>query len=179
MTEAINELKKKLSYLDCTQSNIQKTSEGFINLVTSDETTMEDLVKLWKFYLFSRNDKLAFIFLANDIIQNSFFRGLKFHDVFFNHLIEVFPTLYNSLNEKLRKEIFRVLEIWQERKIYDSSKLENLRQLLSVTTIPSGNTLDNPLFHSFIKNNKVKISDKLKEFASDLDEYYKYEERIK
>jgi hypothetical protein len=179
MNEAISELKKKLSFLDCSQNNIQKTSEEFINNVLSDETVMEDLVKLWKFYILNKQEKLAFIFLANDIIQNSFFRGLKFHEVFFNHLIEVFPLLYNSLNEKLRREIFRVLDIWEERKIYDSAKLENLRQLLSVTTIPASNTLDNPLFQNFVRTNKVRISDKIKEFAQNLEEFNKIEEKIK
>jgi hypothetical protein len=180
MSEVINELKKKLSFLDCTQSNIQKTSEEFLNCVKSDETMMEDLVKLWKFYCLNKQEKLAFIFLANDIIQNSFFRGLSFHQVFFNHLVEVFPLLYNSLNDKLRKEIIRVLEIWEERKIYDGVKIENLRQLLHVTTIPGENTLDNPLFENFVRNpgNKVRISDKIKEFAGNLEDFNKMEDKI-
>lgn len=178
MSEIIQELKKKLSFLDCSQTNVQKTSQEFINCVKEDETCMEDLVKLWKYFCSTKNDKLAYIFLANDIIQNSFFLGLKFHEVFFNHLIEVFPVLFNSLNEKLRKEIFRVFEIWEERKIYDQSKIDNLKQLLNVTTIPNQNTLENPLFHNYMKGNKIKISEKIKEYAQTLDDYQRYHEKI-
>jgi len=179
MNDSLDELRKKLNSLDCSQSIIQKASEEFFSIIKEDESRIEDLVKMWKYYCMNKNNKLAFIFLANDIIQNSFFQKLKLHEVFFYHLTEVFPTMFNSLSEKIRKEIIRVIDIWEERSIYDSSKLENLRQLLNVTTIPNSNTLDNPLFHNFMKNNsKIKISDKIKEFAQNLEDFTKYEDLV-
>jgi hypothetical protein len=175
MNDNLDELRKKLNTLDCSQNNIQKASEEFLSLVQQDESRSEDLVKMWKFYCTNKTNKLAYIFLANDIIQNSFFQKLKLHGLFFYHLTEVFPMMFNSLSEKIRKEIIRVIDIWEERSIYETSKLENLRQLLNVTTIPNSNTLENPLFQSYMKNNsKIKISEKIKEFAQNLEDFTKY-----
>jgi hypothetical protein len=176
MNDPIKEIRERLSVLDCSQASIQKTSEEFVNFVKNDESVVEDLVKLWRHFCLNKSNKLAYLFLANDIIQNSFYHKLKIHDAFFNQIIEVFPQLYTSLNEKLRKEVVRVIDIWIERGIYDAGKLENLRQLLSFNTIPTLSNMDNPLFQNLFKNHRNKISDKIKELATNFENFENYKQ---
>jgi hypothetical protein len=178
MTDAITELRKRLNALDCSQESIQKTSVEFINYVKNDSTVVEDLVKLWKFFTTNKTNKLAYLYLSNDVIQNSFFQKLNIHEVFFDHLTQVFPSLCNSLNDKLKKEILRMIEIWNERQIYETSKLESLKQLLCVSTQINSDNLENPLFQIYLKNNNITISDKIKEMANNLESLERYNERL-
>jgi hypothetical protein len=171
MVDLFCELKNNLANLDLSQNRIQKVSDDFIKLILTDESSTKDAIEMWKYFIFNKSEKLCYIFLANDIIQNSSFRNLKIHEEFFKHLIEVFPMLFNSLNEKVRIEIFRLLEIWQDRKIYEDSKIEDLTKLLVATTNITIETLKNPLFENFILNQKIKISDKIKNYATNLDEF--------
>lgn len=175
MNDALKDLKDKFSNLDCTQNSIQKASEAVIIYVKNDKTIMEDIVKLWRHYVLSKSNKLAYLYIANDIIQNSFFKinELGFHEIFFNHISDVFITLYNHVNEKLKREILRMIDIWLERKIYDVQKLEDLKQLLD-TNIDIDALSQNPLFLNLIKNNKIKISQKNLEFATIFKEREKF-----
>jgi hypothetical protein len=178
MNDSISDLKKLLNVLDCTQESIQQASAEFIKTAIKDETRMEDLVKLWNYYCLNKSNKLAFLYLANDIIQNSFFQNLKFHGLFLNHINDTFPLMYKNVNEKTRREMISMIGIWTERKIYEPSKMENLKKFLCVSTMPNTDTVDNPLFEDYLKNNKIKVSEKIKEFASNLDNFVKFEEKI-
>lgn len=178
MNENFSELKKILNSLQCSQESIQKASSEFIKIAIKDTDRMEDLVKLWKFYCLNKSNKLAYIYLANDIIQNSFFQNLKFHEVLLNHINVTFPELYINVNEKIRKEMFRMIDIWTERKIYDVIQMENLKKFLFNTTIPNYDNIENPILESFLKNNKIKVSERTKELAYNLDNYVRCEEKI-
>ena len=178
MNDNISDMKKLFNSLDCKQESIQKASSEFIKIFIKDETRMQDLLNMWNFFCLNKSNKLAFIYLANDIIQNSFFQELKFHDFFLNTINDTFPKLYKIVGEKIRKEMIRMIEIWTERKIFDESKMENLKNFLSVSTIPKLDTFDNPLFDNYIKNNKIKVSDKIKEYAYNLDDFVKNEDKI-
>jgi hypothetical protein len=56
--------------------------------------------------------------------------------------------------------------------------MENLKKFLCVTTIPDVDTLENPLLENYLKNNKIKVSDRIKEFANNFDNFVKCEEKI-
>jgi regulator of Ty1 transposition protein 103 len=177
MSESLlKNLEEKLANLDCTQANIEKTSEEFLNVNRKDETLGEDLVKLWKFFCLKKTNKLPYIYLANDIIQNSAFKKMAFQEIFFKHLLEVFPLLYHVVTDKVKKEIHKLIDIWAERNVYGSEKLNSLRNLLT-PKISIFENLNNPLFPNLILNKKIKISPKIVEFGANLESLKFYENK--
>ena len=92
---------------------------------------------------------------------------MNFHEIFFKHLLEVFPLVYHIVNDKIKKEIHRMIDIWYERNIYDSEKLISLKNLLTPKICIFEN-LNNPLFPNLILNKKIKISQKIVDFAKSL-----------
>lgn len=167
MNESLKILEEKLANLDCSQTNIEKTSEEFLLSYRKQESVGEDLVKLWKYFCTRKSNKLPYVYLANDIIQNSSFRKLNFHESFFRIILEVYPLLYHIVNDKTKKEIHRMIDIWAERNIYDSEKLNSLKSLLTPKIFIFDN-LKNPLFPNLIINKKIKISQKIVDFATSL-----------
>lgn len=174
MNDNLKCLEEKLLNIDCSQALIEKTSEEFLNIVKKDDTIAEDLVKLWRHVCMLKSNKLPYVYLANDIIQNSAFKKMNFHEVFFKHLLEVFPLIYPVINDKVKKEIHRLIDIWSERNIYDSEKLVYLKNLLTPKICIFEN-LNNPLFPNLILNKKIKISPKIVEFATSLKNLSNFE----
>lgn len=164
MNQSLKSLEEKLNNLDTSQLNIERLSEDFIKINLKDDSITEDLVKLWKFFLVKKSNKLPYIYLANDIIQNSLSRKMTIQDLFFKELLEIFPLLYQNVNDKVRKEIQKLLDIWTERNIYDSEKLSYLQSLLT-SKISIFDNLNNPLFPNLILNKKIIISQKIVDFA--------------
>lgn len=167
MNNTLKSIEEKLNCLDTSQICIERLSDEFIKNITEDESLSEDMIRLWKFFLINRTEKLPYIYLANDIIQNSIRKKPIIQELFFRELSEIIPILYHNSNEKFKKEIQKLIEIWDERKIYDSDKLLYLKSLLS-TKISIFDNLNNPLFPYLILNKKVSISPKIAEFAISL-----------
>jgi hypothetical protein len=167
----LTDLGKKLNELDTTQQSIQNASEGIIDLAKREEDRIDDLVKLWKSLILQKSHKLPFLYLANDIIQNSFFLKLKLHEVMFEQLIDALPKVYLTGNTKIKNEIVRLIEIWEERQVYETEKLTNLRGLLKMNEEidPS-----NPNFPDYLVNNKIKINPKIPDLSKDLDSLNRY-----
>jgi len=171
-------LEEKLNNLDTTQLNIERLSEEFIKIISKEESVSEDLVRLWKFFLVKKSNKLPYIYLANDIIQNSVNRKMTIQDKFFRDILEIFPLMYQNVNDKVRKEIQKLLDIWSERNIFDSEKMSSLRSLLS-SKISIFDNLNNPLFPNLILNKKIIISQKIVDFALCLKKIEKENEMAK
>lgn len=175
MNVIIEELKEHLKKLDVSQSSVETTSQAFLKYGTNDETIIEDLLKLWKYYAINstnNSNKIAFVYLANDIIHKSKAEKVGFHKLFFNHITEAFPIIFNEVHDKSKKEIQRIIDIWIDRSIYEKSLLNYLKQLLTISSVPNFESLSNPLFQDLLKCNKIKISSKILDFASN---YYNFE----
>ena len=107
MNVIIEELKEHLKKLDVSQSCVETTSQAFLKYGSKDDTIIEDLLKLWKYYAINssnNSNKIAFVYLANDIIHKSKAEKVGFHKQFFNHITEVFPLIFNEVHEKSKKE---------------------------------------------------------------------------
>lgn len=131
--------------------------------------------------------KLTFLYLANDVIQNSKRKGPEFTQDFAPVIVDAFKHVYRSVSaaciltsvllrlcrncavwgrvgdcihpsllfrdgeESCRKQLGRVLSIWQERAVYDSSLLDQLSQVLckfpqcAGAPGPSGCTIQCPI----------------------------------
>ncbi|OXB71910.1 UNVERIFIED_CONTAM: hypothetical protein H355_007454 [Colinus virginianus] len=76
------------------------------------------------------NRKLTFLYLANDVIQNSKRKGPEFTKDFAPVIVEAFKHVSSESDESCKKHLGRVLSIWEERSVYENDVLEQLRQAL-------------------------------------------------
>lgn len=102
----------------------------------------ENIVKLWLRELqgCAKNKKLTFMFLANDVIQNSRRKGPEYGTGFakvllpaFNHIREVC-----SEDKKTVDSLHRILGIWLERNVYSEAEIQAFRKALGGTPSSGG-----------------------------------------
>ncbi|XP_031346776.1 regulation of nuclear pre-mRNA domain-containing protein 1B isoform X2 [Photinus pyralis] len=91
------------------------------------------IVKTWYKELLRAKDskKLTFMYLANDVIQNSRKKGPEFGKEFAVVLGKAFEHLSSiGYDEKMKSSLGRLLSIWDERGIYDDLQLTEFKQAL-------------------------------------------------
>lgn len=80
----------------------------------------------------SDSRKLTFMYLANDVIQNSKKKGPEYNREFGNKLGKVFDHLGGlRLDEKSIKGLNRLLTVWEERSVFDSDQVKLYKKELS------------------------------------------------
>ncbi|XP_021923169.1 regulation of nuclear pre-mRNA domain-containing protein 1B isoform X2 [Zootermopsis nevadensis] len=120
-------LAKKLADLNSSQQSIQTLSLWLIHHRKHHAT----IVKVWFRELQKAKDhrKLTFMYLANDVIQNSKKKGPEFGQEFGNVLRKAFENMaVPESDEKTRKSIERILQIWEERSVYDPKLIKEFRR---------------------------------------------------
>ncbi|KAG0726575.1 Regulation of nuclear pre-mRNA domain-containing protein 1B [Chionoecetes opilio] len=124
-------LKKKLDDLNMSQQSIQTVSLWLIHHKKHAHT----VVNVWYRELISATDsrKLTFMYLANDVIQNSKKKGPEYNKEFGNKLAKVFDHLGGvRLDDKSKRGLNRLLTVWGERSVFDHDKVKvfqkNLRK---------------------------------------------------
>jgi len=75
--------------------------------------------------------KLTFLYLANDVIQNSKKKGPEFSQEFEGVLPYAFHHVLKDADEKTRGSCMRLLTIWQERGVYDAGFIQAIKQTKS------------------------------------------------
>lgn len=76
--------------------------------------------------------KLTFMYLANDVIQNSKKKGPEYGKEFSNVLPKVFAHIGETCkSDKLLGSLGRILNIWKERGVYDSKTITDYRSRLN------------------------------------------------
>ncbi|XP_076055473.1 regulation of nuclear pre-mRNA domain-containing protein 1B isoform X3 [Oratosquilla oratoria] len=128
-------LKKKLDDLNMSQQSIQTLSLWLIHHKKHAHTVvnvwLRELVKA------SESRKLTFMYLANDVIQNSKKKGPEYSKEFGAKLSKVFEHLGSyRLDEKTLKGVNRLLTVWEERSVYSGDTIKELRKSL-VTSLTS------------------------------------------
>ncbi|XP_029298352.1 regulation of nuclear pre-mRNA domain-containing protein 1A-like isoform X2 [Cottoperca gobio] len=128
-------LEKKLSELSNSQQSVQTLSLWLIHHRKHSRTIVSVWINELKKAQVSR--KLTFLYLANDIIQNSKKKGPEFTQDFAPVIVEAFKHVYRSDftnhqdgEEGCKKQLGRVLSIWQERAVYENNLLDQLSQVL-------------------------------------------------
>ncbi|XP_013861209.1 regulation of nuclear pre-mRNA domain-containing protein 1B isoform X3 [Austrofundulus limnaeus] len=121
-------LEKKLSELSNSQQSVQTLSLWLIHHRKHSKT----IVSVWFNELRKAqvSRKLTFLYLANDVIQNSKRKGPEFTQDFAPLIVDAFKHVYREGEESCKKQLGRVLSIWQERAVYEQSLLEQLSQVL-------------------------------------------------
>ncbi|KAM8710535.1 hypothetical protein ACLKA7_017194 [Drosophila subpalustris] len=120
---------KKLSELNTSQQSIQTLSLWLIHHRKHHTV----IVQTWQRELQNVPEpkKLTFMYLANDVIQNSKKKGPEFGKEFSNVLPKVFAHIGESCkSDKLLGSLGRILNIWQERGVYDAKTIADYRGCL-------------------------------------------------
>ncbi|KAL6508161.1 hypothetical protein OROHE_021703 [Orobanche hederae] len=136
-------LVEKLSKLNSSQQSIET----------------KQVVETWdrQFHCAPREQRLAFLYLANDILQNSRRKGAEFAAEFWKVLMDALRDVIENGDESEKKSALRLIHIWEERKVFGSrSQLlkeefakgqlgngnRNLKHAGSKSRSPGGNALD-------------------------------------
>lgn len=123
-------LLKKLNDLNNTQQCVQTLSLWLIHHRKHAKT----IVSVWLRELLNekkQDRKLTFIYLANDILQNSRKKGTEYMNEFtLNILLEAIQNTAIKADSKMRFTLERILNIWKDRKLFNDKLVEQLRNAL-------------------------------------------------
>lgn len=122
-------LAKKLSDLNNSQQSIQTLSLWLIHHRKHCST----IVDVWLRELKKAHPKrkLTFLYLANDVIQNSKKKGPEFNKAFRSVLIEAFKSAVKDVDEKAKGSMERLVKIWEERSVFDKDFSNHLKKTFS------------------------------------------------
>ncbi|XP_062869185.1 regulation of nuclear pre-mRNA domain-containing protein 1A-like [Trichomycterus rosablanca] len=121
-------LEKKLAELSNSQQSVQTLSLWLIHHRKHSRT----IVKVWYNELTKAqvSRKLTFLYLANDVIQNSKRKGPEFTQDFAPVITDAFKHVFRDGEDGCKKQLDRILSIWQERAVYENDLLDKLSVVL-------------------------------------------------
>ncbi|KAL6960395.1 hypothetical protein U1Q18_038160 [Sarracenia purpurea var. burkii] len=111
-------LVEKLTKLNNSQQSIETLSHWCIFHMNK----AKQVVETWdrQFHYSPREQRLAFLYLANDILQNSRRKGLEFVGEFWKVLPDALHDVIENGDEFSRNSALRLISIWEERKVFGS-----------------------------------------------------------
>ncbi|XP_059668235.1 uncharacterized protein LOC132313474 [Cornus florida] len=111
-------LSEKLSKLNSSQQSIESLSRWCI----SHRKKARQIVETWDklFNSAQREQRVSFLYLANDILQNSRRKGNEFVNEFWKVLPAALKNVYENGDESGKKAASRLVGIWEERKVFGS-----------------------------------------------------------
>lgn len=117
-------LVKRLMDLNPSQQSIQTLSLWLIHHRKHHPT----IVKVWfrEMCKVKDNRKLMFMYLANDVIQNSKKKGPEFGKEFETVLPKAFEHM-KGFDKNTRERLNRLLQIWEERGVYDKAQIAEFK----------------------------------------------------
>lgn len=139
MTAVFNEdsFLRKLDHVTPTQDSIQSLALWIIHHKHNHETICRLWLKKLKESSLNTKQRLALFYLANDVIQNCKRKNARiFQETFKKPLNEALP-LVNK--ESLKKTIERVIDVWEERNVYDKEFVTKLKETLYKEHIENSN----------------------------------------
>lgn len=122
-------LLKKIQELNNTQQSVQTLSLWLIHHRKHSKT----IVETWLQSLVSAEQcdrKINFIYLANDILQNSRKKGNEFLKEFLVALPDAIEDTSKMADSKTRFTLERIFNIWKDRKIYPDETIKKLKTVL-------------------------------------------------
>ncbi|XP_017022796.1 regulation of nuclear pre-mRNA domain-containing protein 1B [Drosophila kikkawai] len=163
-------LLKKLAELNSSQQSIQTLSLWLIH----HRKHSAAIVKTWQRELENVSEpmkKLTFMYLANDVIQNSKKKGPEYGKEFSHVLAKVFSHIGEKCStDKLLGSLGRILNIWLERGVYDPKVIADWRSRLNREGSSNGGKSNG-------ESNKTETKDSKREEKSERREKRKHEDR--
>lgn len=111
-------LAEKLSKLNNSQQSIETLSHWCI----FHRKKAKQVVETWdrQFHSAPREQRIPFLYLANDILQNSRRKGSEFVGEFWKVLPGALSDVFEKGDEHGRNAAMRLVDIWEERKVFGS-----------------------------------------------------------
>lgn len=108
----------KLAKLNNTQQSIETLSHWCI----FHRKKAKQVVETWErqFHSSPRDQRVSFLYLANDILQNSRRKGSEFVGEFWKVLPDALSDVLEKGDEFGRNAALRLIDIWEERKVFGS-----------------------------------------------------------
>ncbi|XP_076917429.1 uncharacterized protein LOC143577498 [Bidens hawaiensis] len=111
-------LVEKLSKLNSSQQSIETLSHWCIFHMNKAKQVVETWAR--QFHCSPRDQRLAFLYLANDILQNSRRKGSEFVAEFWKVLPDALRDVIDNGDESGRNSALRLVNILDERKVFGS-----------------------------------------------------------
>ncbi|KAM9855683.1 regulation of nuclear pre-mRNA domain-containing protein 1B [Aulostomus maculatus] len=142
-------LEKKLSELSSSQQSVQTLSLWIIHHRKHSGL----IVKVWHRELkkAKSNRKLTFLYLANDVIQNSKKKGPEFTKDFESVLVDACSHVASEADESCKKHMERLLNIWKERNLYRSDFIQQLKLAIEDSNSPRPSEEKKPVKRTYQK----------------------------
>lgn len=96
-----------------------------------------------------------FMYLANDVIQNSKKKGPEFGKEFATVLPKAFEHL-KVFDEKIKRSLTRLLNIWEDRGVYDKVQIAEFKAAFTVDLIKDSGTPP-PRKRAKLDTEKIKV----------------------
>ncbi|GAB4818397.1 hypothetical protein N2152v2_005443 [Parachlorella kessleri] len=132
LSEAL--LREKLGKLNTTQQVIETTSTWCCFFPKEARR----IALVWE-DVFSKSDqpkRLALVYLASDVVQNSRKKGPEFVTEFFKVLPRALRHMLSKADEKTATSVNKVIRIWEERRVFGSGTT-SFKQLMDEAETPS------------------------------------------
>ncbi|XP_038990868.1 regulation of nuclear pre-mRNA domain-containing protein 1A-like [Hibiscus syriacus] len=141
-------LTDKLSKLNNSQQSIESLSRWCI----THRKKAKQIVETWdKLFNSSQKERrVSFLYLANDILQNSRRKGSEFVNEFWKVLPSALKHVYDNGDENGKKAVTRLIDIWEERKVF-GSRGQNLKSEILSKNLPP------PSVNNGKNSNPIKI----------------------
>lgn len=121
----MHEFKEVLDRIDPTQERIQGASTWTISYLNMNPNKMQDIVDTWGKSIETHSQKIAMLFLANDIIQNSRNDSLR---AMFQFVLPKAITAVASVPKNI-SDVKKVLKVWEDRQIYPKQVIEEWEKI--------------------------------------------------
>ncbi|XP_048874039.1 regulation of nuclear pre-mRNA domain-containing protein 1B-like [Brienomyrus brachyistius] len=133
-------LEKKLSELSNSQQSVQTLSLWIIH----HRKHSSFIVRVWhrEMKKAKTSRKLTFLYLANDVIQNSKKKGPEFTRDFETVLLDACSHVAREVDDSCKKHLERLLNIWQERSLYRADFIQQLRLAIEDSNSPKHKVLE-------------------------------------
>ncbi|XP_047332344.1 regulation of nuclear pre-mRNA domain-containing protein 1B-like [Impatiens glandulifera] len=138
-------LSEKLSKLNSSQQSIESLSNWCITY----RKKAKEIVEIWdKSFNSAKKERVAFLYLANDILQNSRRKGNEFVNEFWKVLPAALRNVFHSADNNGKKAATRLMDIWEERKVF-GSRVQHLKDELLNKDPP-------PILYNVKSSNPIK-----------------------
>ncbi|KAG9135513.1 hypothetical protein Leryth_024916 [Lithospermum erythrorhizon] len=145
-------LAEKLFKLNSSQQSIELLSHWCVSF----RKKAKQIVEAWdrSFKPAQCEQRVSLLFLANDILQNSRRKGSEFVNEFWKVLPDIMKNVHENGDDKVKKVAARLVNIWEERKVFGARGLKDLLGKNSLLPVNSGSSL--PII-SGKSSNPIKI----------------------
>ncbi|XP_022939246.1 UPF0400 protein C337.03-like [Cucurbita moschata] len=126
----------KLARLNNSQASIETLSHWCIFHMNKAKQVVETWDK--QFHCSPREQRLAYLYLANDILQNSRRKGSEFVGEFWKVLPDALRDVIEHGDDFGRNAALRLIGIWEERKVF-GSRGQSLKEEIMGKSLETGN----------------------------------------